>query len=183
MREITFGIIGCGLMGREFAWRSPRWCHLLDLDFKPRIAGICDTNPALFGWFQQNFATIKLVDERTTTSCCEPQDVDAIYCAVPHNLHAAALRRHHRARASICSARSRSASTCPPRPQIIDDDQGATRRRSCAARRSSRSSRRAQRIVAAIQENRFGRIIEVELRASAFSSDLDPEQADQLEAA
>ena len=32
-REIKFGIIGCGLMGREFASAAARWCHLLDLDF------------------------------------------------------------------------------------------------------------------------------------------------------
>ena len=29
---INFGIIGCGLMGREFASAVARWCHLLDQD-------------------------------------------------------------------------------------------------------------------------------------------------------
>ena len=56
MREIRFGIIGCGLMGREFASAIARWCHLLEVDFKPVLAGICDTNPALFGWYQQRLA-------------------------------------------------------------------------------------------------------------------------------
>ena len=60
MREIRFGIIGCGLMGREFASAIARWCHLLDVDFKPSLVGICDTNPALFGWYRQHFPTIKI---------------------------------------------------------------------------------------------------------------------------
>jgi prephenate dehydrogenase len=28
MKTIRFGIIGCGLMGREFASGAARWCHL-----------------------------------------------------------------------------------------------------------------------------------------------------------
>ena len=60
MREIRFGIIGCGLMGREFASAIARWCHLLDVAFKPALVGICDTNPSLFGWYRQHFPTIKI---------------------------------------------------------------------------------------------------------------------------
>jgi predicted dehydrogenase len=86
MKEIRFGIIGCGLMGREFASAIARWCHLLDLSFKPVLTGICDTNPALFGWYQQNFPTIK-VSTGTYADLLKSSDVDAIYCALPHNLH------------------------------------------------------------------------------------------------
>ena len=57
-REIRFGVIGLGLMGREFASAVGRWMHLLDLDFRPVITGICDVNAALFGWFDDNFDTI-----------------------------------------------------------------------------------------------------------------------------
>ena len=32
-KSIKFGIIGGGLMGREFASAAARWCHLLDLTF------------------------------------------------------------------------------------------------------------------------------------------------------
>ena len=60
MKEIRFGIIGCGLMGREFASAIARWCHLLDVAFKPVLVGICDTNPSLFGWYQQNFPSIRI---------------------------------------------------------------------------------------------------------------------------
>ena len=53
-RTINFGVIGCGLMGREFASAAARWCHLLDLDVEPRIVAACDTNPAMLDWFAQN---------------------------------------------------------------------------------------------------------------------------------
>ena len=55
MKSVAFGIIGAGLMGREFASATARWCHLTDLDVRPRIVAVCDTNPAIFGWYQANF--------------------------------------------------------------------------------------------------------------------------------
>jgi predicted dehydrogenase len=85
-KVLRFGVIGLGLMGREFASAAARWCHLLDLDFAPQITAICDTNPALHPWFQDNFDSIRL----TTTNyqdLLSSAEVDAIYCAVPHNLH------------------------------------------------------------------------------------------------
>ena len=44
---IRFGVIGLGLMGREFGSVAARWMHLLDLDFQPVITGICDRMLAL----------------------------------------------------------------------------------------------------------------------------------------
>ncbi|MDZ4763898.1 MAG: Gfo/Idh/MocA family oxidoreductase [Chloroflexota bacterium] len=85
-KTVRFGIIGLGLMGREFASAAARWCHLLDLDFIPKVTAICDTNPALFGWFDDNFDTIAL-KTADYNDLLNSADVDAIYCAVPHNLH------------------------------------------------------------------------------------------------
>ena len=85
-RKIRFGIIGCGLMGREFAVASARWPALLDLDVKPEIVGICDLNESLFDWYLDNFDSIKIA----TTDYHEllaSKDIEFIYCAVPHNLH------------------------------------------------------------------------------------------------
>ena len=48
MKRIRFGIIGCGLMGREFASAAARWGHLPEMDVRPEIVAVCDTNPALF---------------------------------------------------------------------------------------------------------------------------------------
>ncbi|MEP7290936.1 MAG: Gfo/Idh/MocA family oxidoreductase [Chloroflexota bacterium] len=86
-RKIRVGIVGLGLMGRELASATARWCHVLNLDFEPVITAICDTNPALFDWFESNFDTLvlKTTDYRDLLNS---DNVDAIYCAVPHNLHA-----------------------------------------------------------------------------------------------
>jgi len=62
-RVINFGIIGCGLMGREFASATARWCHLLDEDVVPRIVGVCDTNPTMTAWFSEHFESIRIVTQ------------------------------------------------------------------------------------------------------------------------
>jgi predicted dehydrogenase len=84
--EIRFGIIGLGLMGREFASAAARWTHLSNLDLRPVLVAVCDTNETAFEWFKANVPTINF----TTTNYHEllqHADVDAIYCAVPHHLH------------------------------------------------------------------------------------------------
>lgn len=83
--EIGFGVIGCGLMGREFASAAARWCHLRDLDFLPRIAAVCDTNPQATAWFEHNVPGVRATDDYR--SLLDDAEIDAIYCAVPHNLH------------------------------------------------------------------------------------------------
>ena len=85
-RDIKFGIIGCGLMGREFASAAARWCHLLDQDVRPQIVGICDANPAMFSWFQDNFDSIQIATG-DYQDLLNSDEIEAIYCAVPHNLH------------------------------------------------------------------------------------------------
>ena len=85
MREIRFGIIGAGLMGREFASAALRWAHLLDQDVQPRIVAVCDANPATHPWF-----AAALPGVRTMTDYHEllaDPEIEAVYCAVPHNLH------------------------------------------------------------------------------------------------
>ncbi|NLX98022.1 MAG: Gfo/Idh/MocA family oxidoreductase [Rhodopirellula sp.] len=86
MRTVRFGIIGLGLMGREFGSAVARWCHLLEMNARPEIVAICDTNNGLFAWFRDNFPTIKLVTSDYRQLLADP-DVEAVYCAVPHNLH------------------------------------------------------------------------------------------------
>ncbi|HAU38974.1 MAG TPA: gfo/Idh/MocA family oxidoreductase [Phycisphaerales bacterium] len=85
MKTVRCGIIGCGLMGREFASAAARWCHLTDLDVRPELVACCDPNEAALGWFQASFPAIKrYADYRQLLS--EPE-VQAVYCAVPHHLH------------------------------------------------------------------------------------------------
>lgn len=87
-RIIRFGVIGCGLMGKEFASAAARWCHLAadDLDFEPRIIAACDTNRDSLRWFLGNVPT--LIDTYTDyRDLLADRKIDAVYCAVPHHLH------------------------------------------------------------------------------------------------
>jgi predicted dehydrogenase len=90
MRRIRFGLIGCGLMGREFASASARWCHLPDMDARPEIVAICDRfdvrPPAFAQWYTENFPSIRQVTQDYKELLANPE-VEAVYCAVPHHLH------------------------------------------------------------------------------------------------
>lgn len=85
-RRIRFGIIGCGLMGREFGSAVSRWCHLTETEAIPEIVGVCDFNENALLWFTENFNSIKYVTN-DYKELLEKEDIDAIYCALPHNLH------------------------------------------------------------------------------------------------
>ena len=41
MKTIRFGIIGPGLMGREFASACARWCHLTKIAARPEPVAVC----------------------------------------------------------------------------------------------------------------------------------------------
>ncbi len=87
MKTINFGIIGCGLMGREFASAAARWCHLPDMDVKPQIIAICDTSDSVLKWYTDNFSNITQVT-KDYKELLANKDVQAVYIAVPHNMHA-----------------------------------------------------------------------------------------------
>ena len=53
-QTVRFGVIGCGLMGREFASASLRWLHLQGNLPRPVILAACDTNQANLDWFQRD---------------------------------------------------------------------------------------------------------------------------------
>ncbi len=86
MRIVKFGIIGCGLMGREFASAAARWCHLPEMDVRPEIIAVCDTNEKILKWYTDNFSTISQVTSQYKELLNNDQ-VEAVYIAVPHNLH------------------------------------------------------------------------------------------------
>ena len=87
MKTVKFGVIGCGLMGREFGSAALRWCHLTDLDVRPEIVAVCDANPVMTAWFQDNLSTVRQVTADYRALLMNPE-VEAVYIAVPHNLHA-----------------------------------------------------------------------------------------------
>ena len=86
-KEIRFGVIGLGLMGRELGSSIARWCHLLYDGPVPVITGICNKhNKETRKWFLDNFPTIE-IDTDDYRELIKSDKIDVVYCAVPHNLH------------------------------------------------------------------------------------------------
>lgn len=168
-RQIRFGIIGGGMMGREFASASARWCHLLDLEFVPRVVGLCDTNPTMFGWFQLNFPDIIVTTDYR--DLLNRPDIEAIYCAIPHHLHAEVYQAVIEAGKHLLGEK----------PFGIDREANRSILESLTAHPGVmvRCSSEfpffpgAQQIIGLVGDNRFGRVIEVEA-GFHHSSDLDP---------
>jgi len=84
-RVVPIGIIGGGLMGREAASAAARWLHLADVDARPEIAAVCDTNPAVLAWYQRLRPSPRLVSDYG--ELLADDSVEAVYVAVPHHLH------------------------------------------------------------------------------------------------
>ncbi len=168
-RKVRFGIIGLGLMGREFASAIGRWCHLLGCGPVPELAGICDTNAASHAWFTDNFSGLRVVTTDYRELLSSP-DIEAVYCAVPHNLH----------ETIFCDVIRAGKHLMGEKPFGIDRRANAAILAALAEKPGLfvRCSSEfpyfpgAQRLISWIAENRFGRIIEV--RAGFHhSSDMD----------
>lgn len=167
---VKFGVIGCGLMGKEFASAAARWLHLSQVNFEPQIIAVCDANPAATDWFTEHVSTVAA----TYTDYKEllaNRDVDAVYCAVPHNLH-------EQIYIDIIEAGKH---LLGEKPFGIDKEANA---KIIAAMNNNpnvivRCSSEfpfypgASQIVQWVQDNKFGKIIEVEA-GFWHSSDLDP---------
>ncbi|MFD2328689.1 Gfo/Idh/MocA family protein [Cohnella sp. GCM10020058] len=169
-RIIRFGVIGCGLMGKEFASAAARWCHLTDVGFEPRIVAVCDANPSATEWFVDNVPSVVHSYGDYHELLANP-DVDAVYCAVPHNLHQQIYVDIIRSGKHLLGEK----------PFGIDREANAAVTEALAqhpeviVRCSSEFPfyPGAQQIVKWVNEGRFGRIIEVEA-GFWHSSDLDP---------
>ena len=170
MKTVRFGIIGCGLMGREFASASARWCHLLSIDARPEIVAACNRSPAPFDWFRQHFPSVCQFTHDYREVLSNPA-VEAVYLAVPHHLHAEVA----------CATLESGKHLMAEKPVGID--LAANRAiLDCAARYPEVFVRcasqwiffpAAQRIGDLLDGNAFGRIIEVNA-GFLHSSDLDP---------
>ena len=88
MKTLRFGIIGCGMMGREFASAAARWFHLPDTSVRPEIVAICHRTLSAEkdNWFKNNIPTLKQVTS-DYKELLNNRDVEAVYISVPHNLH------------------------------------------------------------------------------------------------
>ena len=83
---VNFGVIGCGLMGREFASASLRWLHLLGDIPRPAIIAACDTNQSNLDWFRRDPDTKYFYNDYQ--EMLKNPEIEAVYAAVPHHLHA-----------------------------------------------------------------------------------------------
>lgn len=169
-RIIRFGVIGCGLMGREFASAAARWLHLLDLDAEPRIVAVCDENPSAMEWFRERVPSVEktYADYRGLLADAA---VEAVYCAVPHHLHAQIYIDCIRAGKHLLGEKPFGIDLEANRAirKAIDENPGVVVR--CSSEFPFFPG--AQQIVKWVNEGRFGRIIEVEA-GFWHSSDLDP---------
>ena len=85
-QTVNFGVIGCGLMGREFASASLRWLHLLGDIPRPAIIAACDTNAQNLDWFRRDPDTKYFYNDYR--EMLQNPEIEAVYAAVPHHLHA-----------------------------------------------------------------------------------------------
>lgn len=169
-KPVRFGVIGCGLMGREFASAAGRWCHFVETDVDPRIVAVCDPQPQATAWFADRVPTVRTVTADYRELLDDPE-IDAVYCAVPHNLHAELY----------CDIVSSGKALLGEKPFGID--RPANERINNALREHPQVLVRcsseipffpgALQLTNWVQQGKFGKIIEVH---SGFwhSSDLDP---------
>ena len=171
-RVIKFGVIGCGLMGREFASAAARWFHLTETKARPDIVAVCDLNPRLTDWFSANIPSVTQVtaDYREVLA---NENVEAVYCAVPHNLH-------HDIYPDILAAGKH---LLGEKPFGIDADANRQIQEAILAHPNNlvRCSSEmpffpgAQKLINFVRAGDFGDIIEVEA-AFLHSSDLNPDK-------
>jgi predicted dehydrogenase len=171
-KEIRFGIIGCGLMGKEFASAVSRWCHLLEVNYQPVIVAVCDPNPTATEWFTQNISTVKKAVS-DYKQLLDDANIDTIYCAVPHHLHAQIYVDIIKAEKHLLGEK--------PFGMDLEANQKILKAIADHPNVFVRCSSEmpffpgAYQIGKWIQEEKFGRIIEVEA-GFWHSSDLDPKK-------
>jgi predicted dehydrogenase len=170
MKTIRFGILGCGLMGREFASATARWCHLLSANARPEIVAVCNRGPGPFDWFRQHFPSIRQFTSDYRELLANPE-VEAVYMALPHYVHqkvccaAIAAGKHLMAEKPLgidLPANRAIAQCAASHPQVFVR---------CASQWVFFPA--AQRIGEAVDRRAFGQIIEVNA-GFLHSSDLDP---------
>ncbi|MBN1853509.1 MAG: Gfo/Idh/MocA family oxidoreductase [Pirellulales bacterium] len=172
MKTIRFGLIGCGMMGREFASAVARWCHLPEMETKPEIVAVCNRTLQKTKWFSDHFPTIRQVTDDYRELLANPS-VEAVYIAVPNHLHAE----------FYCAAIEAGKHLLGEKPFGIDLPANAAildciaRHPDIFVRCSSQFifSPALQRIGKLIDAGAFGRILEVEA-GFLHSSDLDPQK-------
>jgi predicted dehydrogenase len=168
-RVVRVGLVGGGLMGREFASAAARWAHLDDLGVRPQLVHVCDVNPDVLAWYERLSPQPRLTSDYP--ELLADDEVEAVYCAVPHNLHQELYTAVLRSGRHLLGEKPFGIDL-PANEAIMREVEG---RPELLVRCSSELPfyPGGQRVWRWIAEKRFGRVLEVR---SLFlhSSDLDP---------
>lgn len=170
MKQVRFGVIGCGLMGREFGSAILRWSHLLEQKARPVLTAVCDTNPAARAWFTHAFPDLMFSTD-SPEAIFASKDVDAVYIAVPHNLHADLYVKAIRAGKHLLAEKPFGIDL-----HACEDILAAIKAHPEVIVRCSSEFPfypGCQRVIQLIREQKLGRVIDVEA-GFLHSSDLDP---------
>jgi len=168
-RIVHFGLVGGGLMGREFASATARWVHVEAPGVRPELAVVCDPNPDVLAWYERLEPAPRLVSDYR--ELLADDSVEAVYCAVPHHLHEELYTACLRAGKHLLgekpfgidlSANQAIGAEIAAHPELLVR---------CSSELPFYPG--GQRVWRWIAERRYGRVLEVR---SAFlhSSDLDP---------
>src|SRR6516165_7592336 len=84
-RTVGVGLVGGGLMGREAASAMARWVHLAPIGVRPRLVHVCDPSPEARVWYERLDPVPRLT--ANLADLLADDEVEAVYCAVPHDLH------------------------------------------------------------------------------------------------
>lgn len=160
------------MMGREFASAASRWFHLPQMSVRPEIVAICSRtlSPEKINWFKDNLPNIKQITGDYRELLDNP-DVEAVYIAVPHNLH----------QEFYCAAIEAGKHIMGEKPFGIDKNANdkiiacIQKHPDCFVRCASQFMffPAVQRISQMIEADAFGTIIEVNV-GFLHCSDLDP---------
>jgi predicted dehydrogenase len=168
-RIVRFGIVGGGLMGREFASAAARWVHLADIGVRPEIAVVCDLDPAVLAWYERLEPRPRLVaDYRELLA---DDSVEAVYCAVPHHLHEELYTSILRAGKHLLGEKPFGIDL--PANEAINAEVSAHPNLLVRCSSELPFFPGGQEVFRFIRERRYGRVIEVRSQF-LHSSDLDP---------
>lgn len=172
MRTVRFGIIGCGMMGREFASAAARWLHLPEMTVRPEIVAICNRTLGTpkVDWFRDHIPTIRQVTDDYRELLAN-DEVEAVYIAVPHNLHQELYIAALEAGKHLMGEKPFGIDLAANAAILAAVDKHPDRFVRCASQWVFFPA--AQRIGRMIEAGDFGRIIEVNA-GYLHSSDLDP---------
>ena len=155
-------------MGREMASAFARWCALEETNITPVLTAVADLSEPVLRWFDR-IPSVQLKTRDYRELLASP-DVDVVYVALPHHLHAAVYTEVLRAGKDLFAEKPFGIDLAAAR-QIVDTIRETGRFCRCSSEFPFLPG--AQRALAMARDGALGRLLEVR---SGFhhSSDLDP---------